>query len=90
VSATVVPTPEPGNASISVSIAPDGYVLLVPGQGEYLQLDGLNKPLTPGESVPLTFHFSDGSVAAVVVPVGLPTESVPRGSAAADEGNPEG
>jgi copper(I)-binding protein len=88
-SATVVPRAV-GDDKISVTVPAGGYALLVPGQGQYLQLSGLTKALLPGESVALTFRFSDGTTATVPVPVGLPTGSVPRGTSGVDEGNPEG
>jgi copper(I)-binding protein len=48
-------------------------------------LTGLTKPLLPGDSVPVTFHFNDGTEVTVPVPVDLPATNAPRASA---EGTP--
>jgi copper(I)-binding protein len=78
--ATATPTAEPGPSAIAVEIAPSGYALLVPGQGPHLELVDLSRPLRPGDSVPLTFRFSDGSSTEVTVPFGVPHEPAPRGT----------
>lgn len=75
--------PTPITQAISIDIAPYSYRLLVPGQGEYLMLRGLTRPLGPGSSVPVTFTFDDGSSVRVNVPFGVPTEPGPRVSATA-------
>jgi copper(I)-binding protein len=75
--ATATPTPS-GARALAVDIDPSGYALLVPGEGPYLRLVGLARPLRPGDSVPLTFRFSDGSTALVSVPFGVPDEPAPR------------
>jgi copper(I)-binding protein len=91
-SASAVPTTTPtptqptlGTPYYSVPVESGSYALLVPGQGPYLLLTGLLKPLKPGDSVPVTFHFNDGTDVTVPVPVDLPAGGVPRGSA---EGTP--
>ena len=56
-------------------------MLLVPGQGPYLQLAGLTRALMPGGSVPVTFTFEGLAPATVTVPSGVPTDPAPRGSA---------
>ncbi|MDT5024752.1 MAG: hypothetical protein QOE61_1178, partial [Micromonosporaceae bacterium] len=83
-SATPTPTATPtvagpgGQESISIDILPTSYVLLVPGQGAYLQLSGLSAALIPGQSVPLTFTFADGRSGEMAVPIGVPQTAVPR------------
>ncbi len=73
--------PTPIAQALSVEIASSSYQLLVPGQGEYLVLRGLTRPLGPGSSVLVTFTFDDGSSVRVNVPFGVPMEAVPRASA---------
>jgi copper(I)-binding protein len=76
------PSPGPaGGSPLSIPLPPGSYALLVPGQGPYLEIIGLERPLLPGSSVPVTFTFSDGSTVTVAVPFGLPSEPVPRASA---------
>jgi hypothetical protein len=78
------PTPSPtasvpaGSAKISVAIPASGYAELVPGQGQYLQLTGLTNALTPGQGVPVTFTFDDGSSITLSLPVGPATAAVSR------------
>jgi hypothetical protein len=83
-SATPTPTATPtvanpgGQETFSIDILPSSYALLVPGQGAYLQLSGLSAALIPGQSVPLTFTFSDGRSGEMAVPVGVPEKAQPR------------
>jgi copper(I)-binding protein len=76
---TATPTAA-GQTSFRIEIPAGSYVLLVPDQGPYLQLDGLTRALTPGSSVPVTFTFEGLAPATVTVPSGLPTAPAPRGS----------
>jgi copper(I)-binding protein len=66
-------------------VAPGEFEQLVPGKGPYLQLVGLRRPLTPGESVPVTFRFSDGSSVTVDIPFAPPPSALPRESPVAPE-----
>ncbi len=87
-SPTPTPTPTPtsiGQNQFSVPIASGSYALLVPDQGEYLVLSNLAEPLLPGDNVPVTFKFSDGSQVTVQVPVDLPAGGAPRGTASPGE-----
>lgn len=68
----------PGETSFRINIPVGGYVLLVPGEGQHLVLHKLATALTPGESIPVTFTFSDGGTVTIPVPVGLPTVPAPR------------
>ncbi|HEX6873675.1 MAG TPA: copper chaperone PCu(A)C [Micromonosporaceae bacterium] len=92
-SAAPVPSPSPSQPTapsrLSISIPASSYVLLVPGQGQYLQLTGLKRPLGPGSAVPVTFTFDDGSTVTVSIPFGLPTAPLPRESAAVSGGHGE-
>jgi copper(I)-binding protein len=76
---------EPGQETFSIVVAPKGFVQLVPGKGPYLQLTGLKRPLIPGQSVPVTFRFSDGSSATVDIPFAPPPSELPRESPVAPE-----
>jgi hypothetical protein len=80
---TSPPTRATGDETFSLEIEAGSYLQLVPGQGSYLQLNGLAKPLTPGSSITVTFTFDDGSRAVVPVPVGQPALPGPRVSSAA-------
>jgi copper(I)-binding protein len=88
--ATPAATPTPGAtppatgappaapAAPRIEIPAGSYVLLVPGQGPYLQLVGLTGALTPGMSVPVTFTFEGIAPVTVTVPFGLPASAGPR------------
>jgi copper(I)-binding protein len=86
--ATAEPTLNPAN-QFPITIAPQTWAELVPGQGQYLVLNDLTNAVTPGENVPVTFRFNDGTVAAIQVPIDLPTGSAARGSAEPGEGEPQ-
>ena len=49
-------------------IPPNGRLELRPG-GRHLMLEGLKRPLEPGEKVPLLLRFSDGSTLRLELPV---------------------
>lgn len=90
--ATAEPTPTPTRAPaapISITIPPQSFVLLVPGQGSngYLRLDGLTEAITPGESTQVTFTFSDGTTATLPVPLAPPTSEVPRATPIIEPGH---
>jgi copper(I)-binding protein len=68
-----------GQSSFSIDIPAQGYVLLVPGQGQFLQLVGLTRQIIPGELVTVEFTFDDGSKASASVPFAPAPEPV-RGS----------
>jgi copper(I)-binding protein len=84
---TATPSPtQAGDEKISVPIPPASYVLLVPGSGPYLQLNGLTTAIIPGQSVPVRFTFSDGTSVRVQVPLVVPPNTlVPRASAVVSE-----
>lgn len=90
------PTPSPtvpkaaGQETYTIDIPAASYALLVPGQGTYLQLNGLKAALTPGQSVRLTFTFADGRTGTVEVPVGVPQDPQPRPTGHADVNSVEG
>lgn len=72
------PAPPAGQGTFSIEIPVASYVLLVPGEGPYLQLTGLKKALEPGYVVPMRFLFEGGIEIAVRVPYGLPLTAGPR------------
>jgi hypothetical protein len=96
------PTPPPaaaGQENFALSIPSTEYALLVPGQGQYLQLTGLTQALAPGMSVRLQFTFETvgastdhpdyGGSVEVQVPVGVSGVPVPRPSPIAPVNEPE-
>ena len=79
---TATPAPVPaGQTSFRIEVPGGSYVLLVPGQGPYLQLDGLARALAPGGTVAVTFTFDGHAPVTVNVPVAPPTAAAPRASA---------
>ncbi len=89
---TPAPTATPplvASAPIQVPIPPSSYAVLVPGQGQYLLLTGLTKPIVPGQNVDVTFRFSDGTTVTLTVPVDLPPTAAERGSPAPSGGHAE-
>lgn len=80
-SAAPAATKPAGQGSFPIAIPAGGYVLLVPGQGPYLQLQGLTEALLPGMSVSLTLTFDNGQSTMISVPFGVPSEAGPRQSA---------
>ncbi len=90
--ATAEPTPMPTRApEISITIPPQSFVLLVPGQGSsgHLRLDRLAQSIAPGESAQVTFTFSDGTTVTVPVPLAPPTSEVPRATPIVEPGHGE-
>jgi hypothetical protein len=85
---TTAPAP-PKPSGFPVNIPPGTWADLVPGQGQYLLLTGLTNALRPGDNVPVTFHFSDGTVATVQVPVDLPTTQASLPVVQPSEGEPQ-
>jgi copper(I)-binding protein len=67
-SATPAQAAPAGQESFSIEIPAQGYVLLVPGQGPYLQLVGLTRTLTPGMNADVTFTFDNGATAVASLP----------------------
>jgi copper(I)-binding protein len=57
----------------SLHIPAGGSLRLKPG-GFHIMLVNLKKPLKPGDAVPITLHFEDGSSATVNAKVRLPEE----------------
>jgi copper(I)-binding protein len=83
-SASPSPTPAPspsagpaGQETFAIEIPPASYVLLVPGQGQYLQLTGLTKALSAGMSAKVVFTFDDGTKVEADIPF-APAPTVPR------------
>lgn len=61
-----------GSATIDVRLAPGSLTALDPTSAQCLSLAGLRRPLTPGETVRLTFRFDSGATITVSVPVAIP------------------
>jgi copper(I)-binding protein len=79
--ASPTPTTEAPSTPVSIAIPPQGFVLLVPGQASgHLRLNRLTEAIVPGESVAVTFTFSDGTKATLPVPLAPPTHEIPRGT----------
>ncbi|GLZ76909.1 hypothetical protein Afil01_17160 [Actinorhabdospora filicis] len=80
-SSSDAPTTGGGNPAINVTVLPHGYVMLVPGQGPFLRVNGLTGKLGPGESLWMTFTFERAGTIRAQIPVGLPSEPVDRSKA---------
>lgn len=73
------PQPAPTGGPVDVEIPARGFVRLAPGSGRYLQLAGLTESLLPGQSVTLTFQFTENAeIADVTVPLTTPLSPLPR------------
>ena len=72
------PTESPAGAApattFSVEVKPRGCALLAPGAAYHLVLSGLNEELSPGDTVEITFQFSEAGDVTLNVPFGMPTE----------------
>jgi hypothetical protein len=70
----------PAGGPASITIPPNGYVLLTQESGRYLQLVGLSEAIDPASVVDLTFDFGGqqlDAVAAMAPPLGpLPRSTV--------------
>jgi hypothetical protein len=63
---------------IDVAVPVRGLAVLDPTLDRYLQIVGLSKELKPGDSVEVTFRFSNGVTITTPVPVALPLSPPPR------------
>jgi hypothetical protein len=76
----------PGVKPAQITIAPLDSVIFRADDTETLQLIGLSGPLVPGNSVNLTFAFSNGAPPLTVqAPMAIPLSPAPRGSAHVEE-----
>ena len=71
-SAAVPPSADPA----SIRIPANGYVILDPSDGSFLQLEGLTAPLRAGQTVNLVFDF-DGQQITTTAPVAVPLSPAP-------------
>lgn len=87
-SPTATPT-TPAPQPISITIPPQSYVLLVPGESDsgHLVLTDLTEAIGPGEFVTVTFTFDDGTTAEVQVPLAPPVDPVPRATPVYEPGH---
>ena len=80
------PTPAgPQGGEIDVAVSASGFVMLVPGEGMYLQLEGINEDLRPGSIVEVTFTFERAGTVTVDIPMGTPLEPQDRETAETDD-----
>ncbi|MDI1465121.1 hypothetical protein QEZ54_29540 [Catellatospora sp. KI3] len=94
VAASASPSPSPSPAAPAaaekITIAPSGYVDLLPTSKQFYVLKGLKAALANGASVPLTIKLSNGqSIVLPAVPVATPLEAMPRSPIALPEGEGE-
>jgi hypothetical protein len=86
---SATPTGAPAQPAV-ITLPPSGSATFLPGDTQSLQISGLSKDLRPGDSVYVTFSFSNGAAPlALVAPVGVPASPAPRASGVPDE-NSEG
>jgi hypothetical protein len=83
--ASAAPSAPAGDTTIAVEIPAHGYTALVPGEGSFLQITGLSRKIAPGDLVPVTFTFSDGSSATLMVSTAPPSVPAPRSPLPLDE-----
>lgn len=78
----------PAGSPVNIEIPAHGYVVLSPGAGRFLQIVGLSESLRLGQTVKLTFRFSNGkAIEDVSVPVNTPTAQAPRSPLVFTEGS---
>ncbi|MFD0557672.1 hypothetical protein FB566_2958 [Stackebrandtia endophytica] len=68
-----VPAEEPGFTALDLPV--NGYLLLAPGEGSFLQMIGLAEPLKSGSVIQLTFVFEVAGSITVDIPMALPTST---------------
>lgn len=74
-------TPAPADFPAVIEIPASGSVSYATTGGQLLKVVGLDKPLTPGKSVNLTFSFSNSDQQlTIAAPVGMPLSPAPRGT----------
>ncbi|MBV1853469.1 copper chaperone PCu(A)C [Catellatospora tritici] len=93
-SAAASPSPSPSPAAPAstekITIAPFGYVELIPTGKQFFVLKGLKAALANGASVPLTIKLSNGqSIVIPAVPVATPLDPMPRSPIPLPEGEGE-
>lgn len=67
-----------GERDFTIEIAPDSFVRLAPARGSFLLLDGLKEKVTMGQTVEVTFLFSNDEEVTVDLPVGAPAAAPSR------------
>jgi hypothetical protein len=78
---------QPAVQPARIVLPPSGFASFAPGDTPALQVVGLSKALTPGQSVNLVFEFSSGAQPLTLqAPVATPLTPEPRGSGIPDEG----
>jgi len=81
-----LPTPPsvPAGGPARLEIPARSFVLLTRTAGRFLQLEGLNEDLSPGQSINLAFDFN-GKSFTTEVPVTTPLSPAPPGSPVTEE-----
>lgn len=79
----------PANEPIALEIPIDGFQMLVPGEGDFLQLTDLTRELKPGAVVSVTFIFEKAGEMTMDIPMSLPAEPNDTVSLTVEE-SPEG
>ena len=69
------PTQDPQPTPIEFELPMNGYQILTPAEGVYLQLVGLVEPLNTGSVIEVTFHFEVAGQITVAIPMALPTST---------------
>lgn len=77
-SASATPSGPPTNPTIDVEVPVRGIAVLDPSLGRYLQITGLSEELKPGDTVEVTFRFSNGVSITTPVPIAVPYSPPPR------------
>jgi hypothetical protein len=80
--ASPTPTGPVGSTDITIAIPVAGFVELVPGEGEYLQITGLTRAVKPGDdqAVLVQFTFDNGQNAILQLRIAPPLTANPRPS----------
>ncbi len=74
---TQAPSPSPGPEGVSLDIGNSELVLLTAGKN-YLELRGLTRQLSPGDTVRVSFMFAKAGEITLGVPVATPDTPGPR------------
>jgi hypothetical protein len=75
------PSPAPAGGPVNVEIPAGGFVVLAPGEAQFLQITGLTAPVPAAGSVSMTFVFSNNlQLSEVRVPIAPPESPEPRAS----------
>lgn len=86
-SPTATRSAAPAGSPVNLEVPANGYLVLAPDTGQYLQIAGLTEDLPPGKTVELSFQFSNGTeITNVLVPISTPSSPAPRSPLVFEEG----